>query len=155
MKPVLVQSFTFSQDTVGVRIFVTKCFFERLSEWQSVEQVTMVAGSGQQWLSPPLCCPQLLTAEPPHLHWFVYGKASVHIGLTQYFVPNILPNFSFKFIYPSLSHGCCHEFTPGRVASIANNKALLGGILAVARTCKKQHKTEHWGYKPTLVLLWK
>lgn len=151
MKPVLVQSFTSSQDTQLVSGYVTKWFLKDCqSGRESGHQVTMVAAArppvafaSTTVLSPPLTPQNSLTR--PALH-DSYGSASVHGPPTLWFIPNILPNFNF--FHQELFCSCCHAFTPGRPASIAsNNAALFGGILApCARnyTGKKTLQRQVW-----------
>ena len=95
MKPILVRSLAciFSGHWVGVWIYVTKCFFfERLAEWQqSGCQVTMVAAKAATSGFRRRCVlAPLYTANPPHLHWFLWQSQSLSDPCPM-FIPNILP----------------------------------------------------------------
>ena len=146
MKPILVKSlaYIFSGHSVGVWIYVTKClFFERLAEWQqSGRQVTMVAVAATSGFRQRcVCWPHFTPQKPP-------SPALIPVAEPKFIAPP--PNVYPKYLLPlplsssNFVHGCCHAFTPGRVASIANSKALLlGGNSDWWWCCKKQHKTTH------------
>ena len=106
--------------------------------------------SGHQWLSPALCVGPTLHCKPP-------SPALIPVAKPKFIgpLPNVYPkysSFTFRWVHPTL-HGCCHAFTPGRVASIANSKALLlgGNSGGVVRNNIKQHITKG-DIGPTLVV---
>ena len=96
-----------------------------------------------------VCWPHFTPQKPP-------SPALIPVAEPKFIGPP--PNVYPKYLLPlplsssNFVHGCCHAFTPGRVASIANSKALLlgGGILTVGVARNNTLPVATFG--PTLVV---